>query len=69
MYGYEHGANVVLSYDGSLVCGLLQTRDYAQAVIESGSPNVRLAEADRRVEVRMIRQRRLVGDDRFGSPR
>lgn len=63
MYGYEHGANVVLSYDGSLVSGLLQTHDYAQAVIESGSPNVRLAEADRRVEVRMIRQRRLVGDD------
>jgi transcriptional regulator with XRE-family HTH domain len=63
MYGYEHGAKVVLSYDGSLVSGLLQTRDYARAVIEAGSPNVRLAEADRRVEARMIRQRRLTGED------
>jgi hypothetical protein len=37
MYGYEHGANVVLSYDSSLVSGLSQTRDCTQAVIESGS--------------------------------
>jgi transcriptional regulator with XRE-family HTH domain len=35
----------------------------AQAMIESGSPNTRLAECGRRVEARMIRQRRLTGDD------
>jgi transcriptional regulator with XRE-family HTH domain len=63
MYGYEHGAKVVLSFDSSLVLGLLQTREYARAVIESGSPNVRLAEADRRIEARMIRQRRLTDED------
>lgn len=59
MYGYEYGAKVVLSFDSNLIPGLLQTRDYARAVIESGSPNVRLAEADRRIEARMHRQRRL----------
>jgi len=32
-------------------------------VIETGSPWIRLAEADLRVEARMIRQRRLTGDE------
>ncbi|HWC79321.1 MAG TPA: helix-turn-helix transcriptional regulator [Pseudonocardiaceae bacterium] len=63
MFGYEHGAEAVLSFNNSVIIGLLQTRDYAQAMIESGSPNTRLAECGRRVEARMIRQRRLTGDD------
>lgn len=63
LFGYEHGAEAMLTFDSSFVHGLLQTRDYARAVIESGSPNVRLAEADRRIDARMIRQRRLAGDD------
>lgn len=63
MFGFEHGAEAMVTFNSSLIHGLLQTREYAQAVIESGSPNTRLAEADRRVEARLIRQRRLTGDD------
>lgn len=63
LFGLEHGAESMQSYDNTLVNGLLQTEDYARAVIESAAPNVRLAEADRRVEVRMLRQRRLTGQD------
>ncbi|MGH3930897.1 MAG: DUF5753 domain-containing protein [Pseudonocardiaceae bacterium] len=62
-FGYEHGADAIHTFTGALVPGLLQTRDYARAVIETGSPWIRLAEADQRVEVRMIRQRRLTGDE------
>src|SRR5437588_2113756 len=62
-FGFEHGAEVMLSFDNSVMIGLLQTREYAQAVIESGSPNVRLAEAGRRVQARLMRQRRLGGED------
>ncbi|MGH3875290.1 MAG: helix-turn-helix domain-containing protein [Pseudonocardiaceae bacterium] len=62
-YGYEYGAETTLTFFGDLIPGLLQTRDYARAVIETGSPWIRLAEADLRVEARMIRQRRLTGDE------
>jgi transcriptional regulator with XRE-family HTH domain len=62
-YGYEHGAEAIHTFESSLIPGLLQTRDYARAVIETGSPWIRLAEADLRVEARMIRQRRLTGDE------
>lgn len=62
-FGYEHGAETVRSYDGGLVHGLLQTEEYARAITQAGSPNVRLAEVDRRVQVRMLRQRRLTGPD------
>ncbi|GAB2653223.1 helix-turn-helix transcriptional regulator [Saccharopolyspora gloriosae] len=63
LFGLEHGAESICTYDNGLVNGLLQTEDYARAIIESGTPNVRLAESDRRVECRMMRQRRLTGDD------
>ncbi|GAB3498055.1 DUF5753 domain-containing protein [Amycolatopsis cihanbeyliensis] len=62
-FGLEHGAETILTFNSSLIHGLLQTREYAQAIIESGSPNARLAEAGRRVEARLTRQRRLDGDD------
>jgi Domain of unknown function (DUF5753) len=68
-FGYEHGAEAIHTFNGSLVPGLLQTRDYARAVIETGSPWIRLAEADLRVKSRMIRQRRLTGDEPLASPR
>lgn len=62
-FGYEHGAESLHTYDSGLMNGLLQTEDYARAVIESGSPNVRLAEAERRVKARLTRQRRLRDED------
>ncbi|SFP32753.1 Helix-turn-helix domain-containing protein [Amycolatopsis arida] len=63
MFGLEHGAESVRAFDNGLMNGLLQTEDYARAIIEAGSPNVRLAEVDRRVRARMIRQRRLTGEE------
>lgn len=62
-FGYEHGAESTHTYDSGLINGLLQTEEYARAVIESGSPNVRLAEVDPRSDARLVRQQRLRGED------
>jgi len=61
--GFEHGAETLRTYSAGLITGLLQTEAYAMAVMSGGAPNVRLAEATRRVEVRLKRQQRLAGDD------
>ncbi|WP_190821132.1 DUF5753 domain-containing protein [Saccharopolyspora pogona] len=61
-FGFEHGAESLHTYDSDLVNGLLQTEAYARAITEAGSPNVRLAEVDRRVNARLTRQQRLVGE-------
>lgn len=63
LFGLEHGAESMQSYDNTIMNGLLQTEEYTRAVIESAAPNIRLAETDRRVQARMIRQRRITGDD------
>ncbi len=60
--GYEAGAEWIRSYDNELLHGLLQTEEYARAVIRGGNTYVRLTEMDRRVGVRMARQARLNGD-------
>jgi transcriptional regulator with XRE-family HTH domain len=62
LFGFEHGAESVRAYDNGLMNGLLQTEEYAAAIIAAGSPNIRLAEVDRRVAARMMRQRRLTAD-------
>lgn len=62
-FGYEYGAESIRTYCSGLVYGMLQTERYARAIIEAGAPNVRLAEVDRRVEARMLRQQRLTGPD------
>ena len=59
--GLEFGATSISVYQGCLVHGLLQTEDYARAVIRGGSPYIRLTEVQPRAEVRMARQRRLDG--------
>lgn len=65
VFGFEHGAESIRAYDNGLINGLLQTDEYATAIITAGSPNIRLAEVDRRVQARMIRQRRLTGQPRL----
>jgi transcriptional regulator with XRE-family HTH domain len=60
-FGFEHGAESIRTYSSGLVYGLLQTERYARTVIETGAPNVRLAEVDRRVEARMMRKDLLDG--------
>ncbi len=58
-FGYEYGAESLDSYDSGVMNGLLQTEDYARAIITSGSPNVRLAEVELRTKCRMTRQKRV----------
>lgn len=61
-FGLEHGAQSIRTYDSLLIPGLLQTADYARAIM-SADIAVRQVEVEQRVEVRMRRQERLVGDD------
>ena len=61
LFGLEQGARAVRSYESLLVPGLLQSPDYARAVID---PAVTIAsvEVEERVELRLRRQARLGGD-------
>jgi hypothetical protein len=61
-FGLEHGAQSIRTYDSLLIPGLLQTADYARAIM-SADVAVRQVEVDQRVEVRMRRQELLNGDD------
>ena len=54
--GFEGEAHSVWNYESLFVPGLLQTEDYARAVIRGGLPNASRDEVERRVEVRMERQ-------------
>lgn len=55
----EDESQVIRSYGSELVPGLLQTPDYARAIIRVGRPSDTAKEIDRRVEVRMERQEML----------
>jgi len=55
--GLEQAASEISTFEASLVPGLLQTPDYARAVIEAELPDATAAEVDRRTELRMKRQR------------
>jgi transcriptional regulator with XRE-family HTH domain len=55
--GLEESAESIRSFDAQFVPGLLQTEDYAAAVIQLGAFS--RAETDRRVYLRKERQRRL----------
>ncbi|WP_026424192.1 helix-turn-helix domain-containing protein [Actinokineospora inagensis] len=55
----EADASWIRVYDGTLVHGLLQTREYAERVITAGSPHMRVADIDRYLDLRMRRQKRL----------
>lgn len=63
LFGLEHGATAIRSYEGLLIPGLLQTENYARAVMASDIARVRPVDAERYIEARMRRQKRLVGDD------
>lgn len=62
-FGFEAGAESIRAYSAGMITSLLQTEDYAMAIMNGGAPSIRLAEATRRVEVRMKRQQRLEGED------
>ncbi|WP_436774906.1 helix-turn-helix domain-containing protein [Yinghuangia sp. YIM S09857] len=64
--GLEEAASVIRTYEVQFVPGLLQTADYARAVIVAGQPNASAPEVERRVGLRTQRQAIL---DRVRPPR
>ncbi|WP_214411665.1 helix-turn-helix domain-containing protein [Sphaerisporangium fuscum] len=58
--GLEQAASVIRTWQVGFVPGLLQTEDYARAVLGVGR-GVTPAELERRVRLRMLRQRILTG--------
>ncbi|MFD0360386.1 Scr1 family TA system antitoxin-like transcriptional regulator [Nocardia sp. GCM10030253] len=64
LYGMESGAQSIRSYDSLVVPGLLQTEDYARALI-SADVMIRPVQVEQLVAIRMRRQERLRGDNRI----
>jgi transcriptional regulator with XRE-family HTH domain len=63
LIGLEAGASWERTYQDAFVPGLLQTPDYAKAVISSAAPFLRSADIPRLVELRTARQTRLTAED------
>lgn len=57
--GLEAGAATVREYAAETIPGLLQTADYARAMIRGGSPYIKPVDVGPRVESRLARQVRL----------
>lgn len=62
MFGLELGAQGVRDYESLIIPGLLQTADYARAIM-TPAVVVRQVEVDQRVDVRLQRQQRLTGEN------
>lgn len=60
---FESEAKSVRNYESLFVPGLLQTEDYARAVVQGVLPQASVDEVEKRVEVRMQRQAVLNGPD------
>jgi hypothetical protein len=61
--GLEKAASIIRTYEVQFVHGLLQTEDYARAVILIANAHASTEEIDRRVSVRMKRQQLLTQPD------
>jgi hypothetical protein len=61
--GLESAASLLRTYEVQFVPGLLQTADYARAVISLGHPRASREEIERRVGLRMTRQQVLKRED------
>jgi transcriptional regulator with XRE-family HTH domain len=57
-YGLEAGASHVLTWEGAFITGLLQTEEYARALISS-SPSVSMVDIKQFVDIRLRRQERF----------
>jgi transcriptional regulator with XRE-family HTH domain len=66
LIGLEEAASVIRAYEVQFIPGLLQTADYARACIRLGHPHASHRQVERRVELRMERQKLLL---RPGSPK
>ncbi len=60
--GLEGAASLIRVYEVQFVHGLLQTEAYAHAVVSRGIPHASAAEVDRRVALRLDRQKVLVAE-------
>ncbi|MFE6226690.1 MULTISPECIES: Scr1 family TA system antitoxin-like transcriptional regulator [unclassified Streptomyces] len=60
--GLEAAASLIRVYEVQFVHGLLQTEQYAHAVVSRGMPGATQAEIDRRVALRVERQKVLVSE-------
>ncbi len=60
--GLEESASHILTFEVQFIHGLLQTDDYARAVVRLGQPNASDDEVERRVDLRMRRQKILTGE-------
>lgn len=63
--GLESEARSVRNYQNMFVPGLLQTEDYARAIITAMDPDAAEDDIERRVAVRLTRQRRLTEKPRL----
>jgi hypothetical protein len=63
--GLENAASIIRTYEVQFVHGLVQTKEYARAVIRAANAHASAQEIDRRVSVRMKRQQLLT---RPGAP-
>jgi transcriptional regulator with XRE-family HTH domain len=62
--GLEAGAASIRNFEPTVIPGLLQTEEYARKMIRNGPHELDLDNVERRVEVRMARQRVLAREDR-----
>lgn len=60
LIGLERDAHLIRTYETQYVPGLLQTPDYARAVVRSGYRLAPAAEIERRVQLRLERQVRML---------
>ncbi|GGS50437.1 helix-turn-helix domain-containing protein [Streptomyces cinerochromogenes] len=61
--GLETDAESLRVYEPQLVTGLLQTRAYAEALVQGALPETSTAEIEKRVQVRMRRQERITAQN------
>jgi len=62
--GLEWEARSIRDFELAMIPGLLQTEEYARALITGGPVELEREDVERRVEVRIARQRVLARDDR-----
>ncbi|WP_031465398.1 Scr1 family TA system antitoxin-like transcriptional regulator [Sciscionella sediminilitoris] len=63
LYGLEYGACGIRTYESLLIPGLLQTPEYARALMSPEIPTIRQVEVDQRIAARRQRQLRVTGSD------
>ncbi|POX54101.1 helix-turn-helix transcriptional regulator [Streptomyces sp. Ru72] len=61
--GLETDAESLRVYEPQIITGLLQTRSYAEALIQGALPETSPADIDKRVQVRMRRQERISAEN------